>query len=147
MDLVALNGPTSEFLKGALGDSAFSGSLFELASFHQPKGLLVTRLLVIGSGTKHDFNFEVACRLAGTAARHVRLSGVREIAFLMRGELSAERRGQACVEGTLLGTLEMGKYKTRNLARPVLDSIMLLASKPGEEDELREGAERGMRTR
>jgi leucyl aminopeptidase len=142
-DLAELDGAIDGVITGAIRDRVSSGNLFEVASFYRPKGLLITRLLLIGSGAKHDFNFEVACQLAGTAARHVRPTGAREIAFLMRGELSAERRGQACVEGALLGVLEMGRYKTRNLTESALDSIVLLPSKPGEENELRKGAERG----
>jgi leucyl aminopeptidase len=142
-DLAELDEAINGVITGAIRDRTSSGTFFEVASFYRPKGLLVTRLLLVGSGTKHDFNFEVACQLAGTAARHVRLTGAREIAFLMRGELSAERRGQACVEGALLGALEMGKYKTRDPTKSALDSIVLVPSKPGEENELRKGAGRG----
>jgi leucyl aminopeptidase len=142
-DLAELDEATNGVITGAIRDRASSGTLFDVASLYRPKGLLVTRLLLVGSGTKHDFNFEVACQLAGTAARNVRLTGAREIAFLMRGELSAERRGEACVEGALLGALEMGKYKTRDPTKSAPDSIALLPSKPGEENELRKGAERG----
>ena len=142
-DLKELDEAINGVITSAIRDRAFSGTLFEVARFYRPKGLLVTMLLLVGSGTKRDFNFEVACQLAGTAARHVNLTGAREIAFLMRGKLSAEQRGQACVEGALLGTLEMGKYKTRDLRRSALESIVLLPSKPGEENELRKGAERG----
>jgi leucyl aminopeptidase len=142
-DLAELDEAINGVITGAIRDRVSSGNLFEVASFYRPKGLQATRLLLVGSGTKHDFNFEVACQLAGTAARYVRPTGAREIAFLMRGELSAERRGQACVEGALLGVLEMGKYKTRDTAKSAPDSIILLPSKPGEENELRKGAERG----
>lgn len=142
-DLTELDEAINGAITGAIRDRASSGTLFEVARFYRPKGLLVTMLLLVSSGNKGDFNFEVACRLAGTAARHVSLTGAREIAFLMRGELSAERRGQACVEGALLGALEMGKYKTRNPRKSALDSIQLLPSKPGEENELKKGAERG----
>lgn len=127
----------------SIREGSFSGRLCEVASFHRPLGLSVNRLLLVGAGMKHDFNFEVACQVAGTATRHVNRTGIREIAFLMRGELSVERRGQACVEGALLGILEMGKYKTRNPAQLALDSIVLLPSRPGEENELRKGGERG----
>ena len=146
-ELPALLGGLGEATNGVIGsaieDKILSGTLFELAEFYRPKSLHVTELLLAGSGTKHDFNYEVASQIAGMAARHARMKGAGEMAFLMRGELSAERRGQACVEGTLLGTFEIGKYKTKNSAKSVLDSIVLLPSKPGEEDELRKGAERG----
>ena len=142
-DLGGLDEATNGVIGGAIKDKVFSGTLFELAEFYRPKGLHVIELLLIGSGVKHDFNYEVAFEIAGMAARHAHMKDVREIAFLLRGELSAERRGQACVEGTLMGTFDIGKYKTKNPAKRVLDSIALLPGKPGEEDELRKGAERG----
>ena len=142
-DLGGLDEATNGVIGGAIKDKVFSGTLFEFAEFYRPKGLHVIELLLIGSGVKHDFNYEVAFEIAGMAARHAHMKDVREIAFLLRGELSAERRGQACVEGTLMGTFDIGKYKTKNPAKRVLDSIALLPGKPGEEDELRKGAERG----
>lgn len=142
-DLMRLDEKLNGIISGSLRDGSFSGKLCEVASFYRPPSLPINRLLLVGAGTKHDFTFEVACQLAGTAARHVHKTGIREIAFLMRGELSSERRGQACVEGTLLGILEMGKYKTRNSAKLALESIVILPSRAGEENELRKGAERG----
>ena len=143
-ELMWLDEKSNGIISGSLRDGSFSGKLCEVASFHRPPGLPVNRLLLVGAGTKHDFNFEVACQLAGTAARHVHKTGIREIAFLMRGELLAERRGQACVEGTILGIVEMGKYKTRNSAKLGLHSIVLLPSRAGEENELKKGAEQGL---
>ena len=142
-ELIRLDERSNGILSESIREGSFSWKLCEVASFHRPPGLSINRLLLVGAGMKRDFNFEVACHLAGTATRHVHKTGIREIAFLMRGELSAERRGQACVEGAFLGTLEMGKYKTGIAAKLALNSILLLPSRPGEEDELRNGGERG----
>ncbi|MGA2785187.1 MAG: leucyl aminopeptidase [Candidatus Bathyarchaeia archaeon] len=139
-DLADLDGAMSGLLNEALSDTTSSRNLYEVTSLFRPRGLLVKRLLLIGSGSKHDFNFEIATRIASFVARQVR--SVSEIAFFMRGELSAERRGQACIEGALLGTLEMGKYKTGN-SKSILESIIILSSTPAEEGEIRRGAERG----
>lgn len=141
-DLEALDEVTNGIISEAITERNASGKMFEVTSFSRPQGLLAKRLLIIGSGTKRDFNFEVACQTAGTAARYVHKGTVNEIAFLMRGGLPPERRGQACVEGTLLGIFEMGKYKTQDPSKPVLSSIVILA-KPGEEEAVRKGAERG----
>lgn len=143
-DLVGLDELNGQ-LRGAFEDDVFAGELFDIITFHRPKGLAAKRLVLVGSGKRSEFNFDVACQVAGTAARHVLTVSTREIAFLMRGELPTERLGQACVEGTLLGTLEMGKYKTINFANTALDTIVLLPTKPSEEDQLRKGAERGLR--
>ena len=142
-ELMRLDAKSNGIISGSFRDGTFSGKLCEVATFYRPVGLSTNRLLLVGAGVKRDFNFEVACQLAGTAARHVHKTGIREIAFLMRGELSAERRGQACIEGALLGILEMGKYKTRNSAKLALQSIVLLPSRAGEEKELERGAVRG----
>ena len=142
-NLTELDEVTIGLISGAIRDKELSGTLFQVTSFYRPRGLLAKRLLIVGSGTRRDFNFEIACQIAGTAARHFSKIGGGEIAFLMRGELSAERRGQACVEGTLLGILEMGKYKTRKSTDSAVDSIVLLPVRAGEEDELKKGAELG----
>ncbi len=141
-DLEGLDKITNGVISEAITDRTTSGELFEVTSFSRPQGLLARRLVLTGSGTKRDFTFEVACQIAGTAARQVSKGDVKEIAFLMRGELSPERRGEACVEGTLLGILSMGKYKTKNPPTTVLNSIVILSG-PGEEIALRKGAEHG----
>jgi leucyl aminopeptidase len=142
-DLMTLEEKSNGIISEALKNGSFSGKMFEVTNFHRPAGLLAGRLLLVGAGPKRDFNFEVACKIAGTAVRQVHKSGIREIAILMRGDLSAERRGQACVEGSLLGILEMGKYKTRTSSASVLDSIVILPNRPDEKDQLMKGATRG----
>jgi leucyl aminopeptidase len=143
-DLKPLNELTDGLISELVEHQISLGSLFEVANFYRPRGLLVTRLSLIGSGARSGFNFEVACKVAGAAARNLQASGSRETAFLMRGELSAERRGQACVEGALLAVFEPGKYKTKRPKRPGIDSIALVSTKPDEEDELRKGGKRGL---
>jgi leucyl aminopeptidase len=142
-DLVALDKVTNGFFKRTVGEGVFSADLFEVTSSYRPNGLTAARLLFVGSGSRQDFSFEIACQVAATAARFVSKTNAREIAFLMRGDLPPERRAQACVEGALLGIFETSKYKTMNRSRPALDSIVILTNNPNEEGKLRQGASRG----
>jgi leucyl aminopeptidase len=142
-DLVVLDKVTDGFLKRAIVEGVFSADLFQVTSSYRPNGLSTVQLLLVGSGSKQDFSFEIACQIAAAAARFVSKTTAREIAFLMRGDLLPERRAQACVEGTLLGLFETDKYKTVNRSKPAPSSIAILASNPSEEDKLKEGASRG----
>jgi leucyl aminopeptidase len=142
-DLVAIDKSTNGAISGAIKGGDVTGTLFEVSEFIQPESLQVGRLLLVGSGWKEDFNFETASRVSGTGARRIKGTNAREISFFMRGAMSAERKGQACVEGALIGLLEMGKYKTTNHRNFTLESILLLATEPHEEAALKEGGELG----
>jgi len=143
-DLKALNEVTDGLIREVVEQRISPASLFEVATFYRPRGLPVTRLSLVGSGERNGFNFEVACKVAGASARNLQTMECRRIAFMMRGELSAERRGQACVEGTLLASFEPGKYKTKGPKRATIDSIVIIPAKAGEEHELTKGGARGL---
>jgi leucyl aminopeptidase len=142
-DLLAIDKITNGVISRAVRNGDITGALFEVTIFLQPGSLQVDKLLLIGSGTRNGFDFEVASRVAGTAARQIRGTKALEISFLMRGELSAERKGQACVEGTLIGLLETGKYKTTTWPKITLQSILLLSTQPNEGEALKVGGNRG----
>ena len=142
-DLVAIDKVTNGIISDAIKSGNITATLFEVSDFIQTGSTQVGRLLLIGSGSKEGFNFDIASRVAGTGARRVKGTHVREIAFLMRGEMPAERIGQACVEGALMGLLEMGKYKTTNHRDSTLDTILLLSTEHNEEAVLKKGGELG----
>jgi leucyl aminopeptidase len=142
-DLVAINKIANGVISSAVTNGDITGSLYEVSDFVLPGSAKVRRLLLVGSGTRETFNFEVASRIAGTAARQIKATNVKAISFLMRGELSAGRKGQACVEGTLIGFLDMGKYKTKKHTNLALESILLLSTEPNEREALKKGGEFG----
>jgi len=142
-DLMTIDRVTDGVISNAVRNGDITGALFEVTIFLRTGSLQVGRLLLIGSGTKARFNFEVASRVAGTAARRIKGTSALEVSFFMRGELSAERKGQACVEGALIGLLEMGKYKTMNHTELALRSIILLSTQSNEEEALKKGGELG----
>lgn len=141
-DLATFDKMTNGAISSAIRNRYVTGILFEVASFFL-SNTVAGRLLLVGSGNRNTFNFEVARQVAGTAVRQVKGTNVREMAFLMRGELSAERKGQACVEGGLTGFLEMGKYKTKHDTTLNLESILLLPTQPNEIEGLRKGGNLG----
>ena len=93
-DLMTIDRVTNGVISDAVRNGDITGALFEVTIFLRPGSLQVGRLLLIGSGTKDRFNFEVASRVAGAAARMIRGTSALEVSFFMRGELSAERKGR-----------------------------------------------------
>ena len=142
-NLTALDNTSNEAINAAIKSGSVTATPFEISDLIQLGSAQVGRLLLIGSGSKKEFNFEIANRVAGAGARRIRETNARKIAFLMRGDISAERRGEACVEGFLMGFVQMGKYKTKDHKRPPLESILLLPTAPNEGAALKEGGELG----
>lgn len=58
-NLTELDEVTIGLISGAIRDKELSGTLFQVTSFYRPRGLLAKRLLIVGSGTRRDFNFEI----------------------------------------------------------------------------------------
>jgi len=142
-DLRTIDEAMGGVIRNAIASRKITGPLLQSTNFLRPGSLQVTRLLIINSGIRDHFSFQLASQVAGTAARAVGGANTCVISFLLRGELSAEQKGQACVEGALVGLFEFGKYKTVNQPSSTLSSIVLLSNRRDEEDALKKGGERG----
>jgi leucyl aminopeptidase len=132
---------------GAAGAVLSSGELkLELhrtCLIHNPRGLKAKRLLLVGSGKKHEFTLARLRELAGTAVRRARASHSKVIAFLPPAEDPSLEYGRVCAEGALYGNYESDIYKTKDKEGKDVDRFLLVtpkgASTQGMEKSIRHG--------
>ena len=74
-----------------------TGKVFECTLLRRPAGMAASKLLVVGAGKREKFNGVHLRHLAGTAVRHLRSRGVRELAWIVgstRTRRGGRRRGR-----------------------------------------------------
>jgi len=133
-----------QFTDGLLRKLATSGELtgkpLEMTLVHAPRGLKAARLLLVGAGKREKFDPAVLRRIAGGALRHLKSRSVKQFAFVLRENESAEAAAQAVAEGALTANFESDKYKTDKKDAKSVDSIALT----GFPDQDRAAAEKGL---
>ncbi len=107
---------------------------------HAPRGLKAARLLLVGAGKREKFDAAVLRKIAGAALRYLKSRGVKQFAFVLRENESAETAAQAVAEGALTANFESDKYKTEKKDAKAVDSIALT----GFPEQERGAAEKGL---
>jgi leucyl aminopeptidase len=107
---------------------------------HAPRGLKASRLLLVGAGKREKFDMAVLRKVAGAALRYLKSRGVKQFAFVLRENESAETGAQAVAEGALTANFESDKYKTDKKDAKSVDSIALT----GFSEQERAAAEKGL---
>jgi leucyl aminopeptidase len=103
----------------------FAGKSAELAVLHQPAGIKVKRLVVVGGGKKAAFDSAALRKAAGSTVRTLKQKGVKSLAWILDG-LDAE----AAVEGAILGNFEPDQHKTKSDCKS-LESFAVVAAANG----------------
>ena len=133
-----------QFTDGLLRKLATSGELtgkpLEMTLVHATRGLKAARLLLVGAGKREKFDAAVLRRIAGAALRHLKSRSVKQFAFALRENESAEAAAQAVAEGALTANFESDKYKTDKKDAKSVDSITLT----GFPDQDRAAADKGL---
>jgi leucyl aminopeptidase len=133
-----------QFTEGLLRKLAASGELtgksLEMTLVHAPRGLKASRLLLVGAGKREKFDTAMLRKIAGAALRYLKSRGVKQFAFVLRENESAEAAAQAVAEGALTANFESDKYKTDRKDAKSVDSIALT----GFSDQDRGAAEKGL---
>src|SRR5258708_6507536 len=115
--------------EGLLHKLATSGELtgkaLEMTLVHTPRGLQAARLLLVGAGKREKFDTAVLRRIVGAALRHLKSRSVKQFAFVLREDESAEAAAQAFAEGALTANFESDKYKTDKKDAKSVNSIAL----------------------
>lgn len=79
-----------------------------------PKGKMkASRLLLVGVGDRKEFKPSDVAVAAGTAARSLRKSNAKSIAFSSRSDISSIEAAQHAAQGALTSQFELDKYKTK----------------------------------
>jgi leucyl aminopeptidase len=133
-----------QFTEGLLRKLAASGELtgksLEMTLVHAPRGLKASRLLLVGAGKREKFDTAMLRKIAGAALRYLKSRGVKQFAFVLRENESAEAAAQAVAEGALTANFESDKYKTDKKDAKSVDSIALT----GFSEQDRGAAEKGL---
>jgi leucyl aminopeptidase len=132
-------------LAGVTGDlyesKEFSGKALEFALLHRPQGLKAKRLLLVGGGKPAKFDLAALRKAVGAALRHLKSKSVRDIAFLLDGEMASPEHVAAAIEGAILGDFEPDALKSDKKDVKVVDSFTVVI--PGRDAALETARRRG----
>ncbi len=127
----------SEELKGKEGETAY------IVVGDGREDLKARRVLLVGVGEREAYGPAQVSRFAGTAARALRARNVKSIGLVPRaGEGADESAAAAAVEGVLIGSFDLDKYKTADKEERVIERLVVIAE-GADEASLGRGAERG----
>lgn len=105
-----------------------TGKAFECTLIHKPAGLAASRLLVVGAGKQDKFDAGQLGRVVGTAVRHVRARGLRELAWVLDGPEAKPGCVQAAVEGAMVADYDADIYRTEKNGERGIDRLLLASS-------------------
>jgi leucyl aminopeptidase len=109
-------GEIDRAMEGRLGSLAASGEItgkpLETVLIHFPEGMAAQRLLLVGAGKPAKFTMADLRKIAGTALRHLKSRGAKELIFLTREGEQGPAAAQAVVEGLVAADFESDKYRT-----------------------------------
>jgi len=124
----------SEELKGKEGDTVY----LHLSG----EGVKAKRLLLVGVGAKEDYKLFHTAQLAGTAARHFRGKGFKNVAVVPRFEGDTKQIAAASAEGAVTSLFDLDKYRTVDKENKAIESFTV-SVEGADESALNEGVERG----
>jgi len=100
-----------------------TGKAFECTLLRSPAGMAASRLLLVGAGKRAKFSEMCLRNLVGTAVRHLRSRGVRELAWILS---SSEPGAVAFVaEGALVADYDADRYRTERNGEKGIDKLVL----------------------
>src|SRR5581483_7607951 len=122
---------TDQAVSAAASDLMATGELngrsFETNLLHKPSGLKAKRLLLVSGGAAKKFSSYDLRRVAGAAVRTLKSRGIRTIAFVAPGGLSAEEAARAIVEGAFVGNFDPDYYRSDRKDQKI-DSLTIVAT-------------------
>jgi leucyl aminopeptidase len=143
--LESLDRITRGAIKSVLNSREFKPELHQTCKISKPEGLKARNLLLVGAGKKSQFEPARLREIAGATVRAARLSGCKTMAFLCRGNLSADLASRLAAEGALYANYQSDIYKTRDKEQRDVETFWVLfddcKSSPAD---IREGIRRGV---
>jgi leucyl aminopeptidase len=116
-----------------LASGEYKAGANETLLLHAPAGLAAKRLLIVGLGKQAKATVHSIRNAAGTAVRHAKPRGIRELAFALPDtkDWSAPSSARAVVEGAFVGDFDPDTYRSDRRDQSV-QSFTLVA--PGAAD-------------
>jgi leucyl aminopeptidase len=106
----------SEEIKGKEGESAF----LHLSGNGNAK---TRRLLLVGVGERSEYTRASVSEMAGTAVRTLRGKSVKSICLVPRFDGDVEDTAAAAVEGAVIGTFDLDKYRTTDKEERLIERL------------------------
>lgn len=116
------HGAISHVLKAGSDSRRFG----EVHYFPYQTTLPAGNLLLVGSGSRSEFDFRKATDIAGRCARELTRRSIRKIALMLRGPLGARKLGMAVAEGCTYASFNPGKYQTTRGDRAGLSDVVAI---------------------
>jgi len=118
-----------------------TGKVFECTLLRSPAGLAASRLLVVGAGKRDKFSPSHLRHLVGTAVRHLRSRGVRELAWVLG---PTEPGAVATItEGAVVADYDPDVYRTERNDDKRIATFLLVAGGEALSAEAADALERG----
>lgn len=139
-------GEIDRSMQGKLAQLGSSGEIngrpLELSLIHFPEGLGAQRLLLVGAGKREKFGAADLRKIAGTALRHLKSRGVKNLTFLTREGFAGPDAAQAAAEGLIVADFESDKYKSEKKNGKEIQSVGLAGFDAGQGAELAAAVDR-----
>ncbi|UCE23214.1 MAG: leucyl aminopeptidase [Candidatus Zixiibacteriota bacterium] len=128
-----------------LKSKEFTGKDGELATLYRPGEYRADRIVLAGLGDARKLNADSYRRAAGNVSRHKSLASSGKAAFYL-GKSQKEEFYQAAIEGYILGSFKLLKFKTDKESKDqkILDEITFLFDNRRLLPRLKKAVERGV---
>jgi leucyl aminopeptidase len=144
-----LDEPSRRIIENLLDAGEFDGETDDTALIHVSDATVMgaSRVLLVGVGSRADFDSAALRRAAASAARHAREARVRHLLFMLpevSGDDSRQEHVRAAAEGAHLGLYENDFYQEREEAdlHTTLERFTIAVVASDVRDEMRAALER-----
>ena len=114
---------TRHLLQQLQSAGELTGKVFECTPLAWPAGMVASKLLVVGAGKREKFSDTLLGRLVGTAVRHLRSRGVRDLAWILGSTESGAI--SSVVDGALVADYDADRYRTERKEEKGIDNLVL----------------------
>jgi leucyl aminopeptidase len=141
--LKEFNKELSGAIKKVFVSKEFEGKLNQTAVFYNSSGFKVDKVILVGLGEKDKVNVDSYRQAAGTLSRLTAVKKSADLAFFF-GVGENETKGEAVVEGLLLGRFNMLDYKTGTEDKnEVTETVTFYGTNKSQADHLQKGMNHG----
>jgi len=98
----------------------------QFSIIYRPQNLTTSRVLLAGAGKRESYDSDSVRRLAMNAARRLKSTQFKKIAFCDRGPGEGVEAARAAVEGALLATYDGDDYKTTDKSRTFFEEVLFV---------------------
>ncbi len=123
----------------------WKGRFGQLMTVHRPAGLSSSRVMLLGAGKQGSLAVSGLRRLMAILMNKLRGQDLPSIAVLLRDEENAAFAAQAAVEGLLIGSFDVGEFKTDEKNKAFSGEVVLVweGGVPGDQADIEKALLKG----